>query len=564
MAPPPGIRIAAGVITARVTTAGVTTAGGLATRAAAAGNGDGDERPVPLLFLISDTGGGHRSAAVAVRQALDRAYPGRFAVTLHDPLAGPDAAPLLRWVTRLYGPLTRRAPWLWGAAYYLTNSRTAVALLDATLLRLADKPVARAVTACRPAAIVSFHPLTGPAAVRAGRDRQTRTHDLAGLHNVTAGSDRPGAADHAGGPGVAAACPAGALPVVTIVTDLGAAHAAWRHVAADLTIVPPGQAVHGRDRQAERGGRPPGGRSPAGHGGRVVRAGPPAGREFWAGPATAAERMTLRRELGLSQDRLLVVLAGGGEGCGGIGRRAAALLRGLAEVQVVAVCGRNDRLRRRLQRRAARADGRLVVTGYTRRLPDLMRCADLVVTKAGPGTITEATCCGAPLLLTAQLPGQERGNASLVVGSRAGRRVPGVRALVAEVARLQADRTALASLSAASARLGRPGDTHGIAALIAALADRGPVTGAGLATSAGSATPAGATARVRPVTGAGLATSAGSATPAGATRAGATTEAGPADAGGGDPAAVAGDVPDGRTAGERAALAGSGTGRRRG
>ena len=49
----------------------------------------GGRTPIPLLFLISDTGGGHRNAARAVGQALDRMYPGRFAPVLCDPLAGP-------------------------------------------------------------------------------------------------------------------------------------------------------------------------------------------------------------------------------------------------------------------------------------------------------------------------------------------------------------------------------------------------------------------------------------------------------------------------------------------
>lgn len=55
--------------------------------------------PVPLLFLIADTGGGHRSSAEAVGQALRRAYPGRFAPVLCDPLGGPRASRLLRLVT---------------------------------------------------------------------------------------------------------------------------------------------------------------------------------------------------------------------------------------------------------------------------------------------------------------------------------------------------------------------------------------------------------------------------------------------------------------------------------
>src|SRR5580693_2152980 len=100
------------------------------------------ECAVPLLFLIADTGGGHRTAARAVGESLERAYPGRFAPVLCDPLGGPGSARLLRWVTGLYGPVVRRAPWLWGAAYHLCDSRPAAALLARTLLRLAHGPAA--------------------------------------------------------------------------------------------------------------------------------------------------------------------------------------------------------------------------------------------------------------------------------------------------------------------------------------------------------------------------------------------------------------------------------------
>ena len=48
---------------------------------------------LPLLFLVADTGGGHRNAARAVGQALDRMYPGRFAPVLCDPLGGPVLLP---------------------------------------------------------------------------------------------------------------------------------------------------------------------------------------------------------------------------------------------------------------------------------------------------------------------------------------------------------------------------------------------------------------------------------------------------------------------------------------
>jgi hypothetical protein len=168
---------------------------------------------VPLLFLVANTGGGHRNAALAVGQALDRMYPGRFAPVLCDPLSGPGSARLLRFVAGLYGPVTRLAPWLWGAAYHSCDSRLAMGLLRRALLRLADRPPAGSARACRPAAVVSFHPLTGPAAVSA-RDR--------------------------GAPGA---------PVMTVVTDLARTHTAWRYPEVDLIIGRPGagvgEVVHG-------------------------------------------------------------------------------------------------------------------------------------------------------------------------------------------------------------------------------------------------------------------------------------------------------------------------------
>jgi 1,2-diacylglycerol 3-beta-galactosyltransferase len=417
----------------------------------------GGATPMPLLFLISDTGGGHRNAARAVGQALDRMYPGRFAPVLCDPLGGPGSARLLRWVTGLYGPAIRLTPWLWGAAYYVSNSGPAVGLLRRTLLRLADRPAAEAARAHRPAAIVSFHPLTGTAAV-AARERSA-----------------PG------------------IPVVTVVTDLARTHAAWRYADVDLIIAPPAAGRdRGRPRHRAGGGAsaPGGGAGAPGDGAGApgdaavtprdgwAPAGLPVTREFWGGPLRPDERAVLRRSLGLSENEFLVLLTGGGEGSGGLARRAAAILRWFADVDVVAVCGRNTGLRRRLDRLAARSRGRLTVTGFAGNMADLLRCCDLVVTKAGPGTIAEAACCGAPMLLTSHVPGQETGNTELVAQAAAGRGLRGVRRLVAEIGRLREDQGALDAMHAASARMSKPGAAADIAALIADLVQVEPTSAA--------------------------------------------------------------------------------------
>lgn len=139
-------------------------------------------------------------------------------------------------------------------------------------------------------------------------------------------------------------------------------------------------------------------------------------------------------------------------------------------MDVAVVSGRNQRLRRQLTRLAERAEGRLTVHGFVDNMADWLRCADIVVGKAGPGTIAEATCCAAPLVLTSYLPGQEEGNVEFVVRSGAGSYAPRPRDLAAEIGRLRDDPVALAAMRAASARTGRPRAAADIAGLLAEVA----------------------------------------------------------------------------------------------
>jgi 1,2-diacylglycerol 3-beta-galactosyltransferase len=365
-----------------------------------------------VLFLVADTGGGHRGAARAIAEALQREHPGRFAPTLLDPLGGPGSPRILRRVTGLYGPVVRHAPALWGLAYRATDSRPATALLHRTLLRAADRPVRDAARRLRPAVIVSCHPLTTEAAVRASRGMR--------------------------------------VPVVTVVTDLAAVHAAWPHYFSERIVVASSAARLGCARRGVGADR-------------CAELGLPVSAAF--GSASAA----LGKRSSRPDGPFRVVVTGGGEGAGGIARRVSALVRRFDDIEVVALCGRNRRARAELETLAAGSAGRLTVCGLLDGIADWLRSADVVVTKAGPGTIAEAACCGAAILLSSRLPGQEDGNAELVAAAGAGRYVPRVSDLLREVSRLRADPAALAAMRAASARLARPRAAADIAALIAGI-----------------------------------------------------------------------------------------------
>src|SRR3990170_8556422 len=73
------------------------------------------------VFLFSDTGGGHRSAAEAVAQAVARRHGGRIEVLLVDALRSYAPTPFNR-LPGLY-PRMVRTPRMWGMSFRVSNGR---------------------------------------------------------------------------------------------------------------------------------------------------------------------------------------------------------------------------------------------------------------------------------------------------------------------------------------------------------------------------------------------------------------------------------------------------------
>jgi len=87
-------------------------------------------------------------------------------------------------------------------------------------------------------------------------------------------------------------------------------------------------------------------------------------------------------------------------------------------VALAIITGRNKVLRGHLERRRWGLPVRIY--GFVNEMPAMMRAADILVTKAGPGTISEAFIAGLPMVLYSKMPGQEDGNVSFVVDTGAG------------------------------------------------------------------------------------------------------------------------------------------------
>ncbi|GJM82035.1 hypothetical protein HMSSN139_45310 [Paenibacillus sp. HMSSN-139] len=109
-----------------------------------------------------------------------------------------------------------------------------------------------------------------------------------------------------------------------------------------------------------------------------------------------------------------------------------AKLLALPDVRVDIVCGGNDKLRRRLERRFAGHE-RLRLFGYVEAIHDRMREAACIVTKAGGITLSEAIQIRTPIVVYKPFSGQERENARYLERKGAAAVVSSPRALAEQV-----------------------------------------------------------------------------------------------------------------------------------
>ncbi len=123
------------------------------------------------------------------------------------------------------------------------------------------------------------------------------------------------------------------------------------------------------------------------------------------------DREAERRALGLENGRPVGVVLFGGHGSNVMARIA----ERLPETPLILLCGHNQALAETLRAQPPAA-ARRVVLGYTPDVARWMRLADFFIGKPGPGSLSEAVCCGLPVIVTrnAWTMPQERWNTEWV------------------------------------------------------------------------------------------------------------------------------------------------------
>jgi len=156
---------------------------------------------------------------------------------------------------------------------------------------------------------------------------------------------------------------------------------------------------------------------------------------------------------GLRDDLPVLLVLSGGFGLGPVRAIVEELGRLIRPAQLVVVCGRNEELRRELGVLDCRQPTR--VLGFVTNMHELMSTADLVITKPGGLTTSEALAMGRPIFVLNPIPGQEAANSDFLLEHGAAAKANRVEDLPFRIEKLLGT-VRLEDMARAARGLGRP------------------------------------------------------------------------------------------------------------
>lgn len=374
-----------------------------------------------VLFLFSDTGGGHRAAAEAIRDALLIRYENQVRVEMIDVFRSYTPFPF-KYMPEMYPWIINYSKTSWGLSYRLTNTKESARLLSRGMYVSIEKGLKRLYRDHPSDVVVCVHSILTQAAMSA----------------LARFEQRP--------------------PFMTVVTDLVSTHMFWYDNRVERCLVPTQPAL---ERGLKSGMRSE----------QMRVTGLPVHPRFAQG---LTDKASARRELGWHPDLPTILMVGGGEGMGPLFKTARAINDEHFACQLVIIAGRNKLLKERLE--AIEWNQPTKIYPFVTNMPMLMAAADILVTKAGPATISEACIAGLPLILNDAIPGQETGNVDYVVENGAGVFAPSIREVTDAIGEWLAEgRAGLERRSENARRLGRPEAVWTIADEVWQYAHKSPI-----------------------------------------------------------------------------------------
>jgi processive 1,2-diacylglycerol beta-glucosyltransferase len=321
-----------------------------------------------ILILYATAGIGHKKAALAVKAALDEIAPKDTEVTIADALDYTNA--FFKWsYLQAYLFMVNKLPTFWGIAYYLTDNYF-VNLLVCYLRRLNNWMnsfvLVKYLQASKPDVVISTHFFASEVIGELIKN--------GGLNSR----------------------------LITVVTDYRL-HSWWLAPRTDTYVVAGNDA---RDDLIRWKVDP-----------SIIKVyGIPVEPAFTKGIDKAA----VAQKAGFVRDLFTILVIGGGFGVGPIEDIAKAVGRLSKKAQLAVICGHNEELVSKIEAlRPGMKNITLKVMGFVNNVHEYMGIADVLISKSGGITVSEALARELPMIVIAPIIGQETRNCGFIVKSGA-------------------------------------------------------------------------------------------------------------------------------------------------
>lgn len=313
-----------------------------------------------VLFLSVSMGAGHRNAAEAVKEQVEKRYANARTMIV-DTLSYVNPV-VDKLIVGGYLSTVKKTPQIYGKLYSMSESSDNICDFTNTLNRLMSFRIKKLVEQFKPSVIVCTHPFP-----------------MQMLSNLKTSEKID-------------------IPVVAIITDY-ITHSFWYYPNIDAYIV---AHEYMKQQMISKGIRPE----------RIHTYGIPVSSSF----LLRKNRQVLLKEFRL-KNILTVMIMGGSLGYGEMEDTFLSLLNCRTDLQVIAITGKNEKLRQELEKHSQNCDKTVKVIGFTNRVADFMDISDCIITKPGGMTISEALVKELPIFIISPIPGQEERNAHFLINN---------------------------------------------------------------------------------------------------------------------------------------------------
>lgn len=362
-----------------------------------------------LLILYVSVGTGHMKAAEALKESIEKQFNG-WTVNVFDTLKYIN--PIVdKIVVNSYLGALKRYPKLYSKLYTASGTGTSIYDISKAFNRLLSYRLKKLIDEYQPSAIVCTHPFPMQMLSSLKDKKQLST------------------------------------PVIAILTDY-VVHSLWLDTGIDAFV------VANDVMKAE-----------------MISLGIPSNIIFPYGiPVSPKFQTKVNKEILLKEldldDKFTVLVMGGGMGLGNIESTIGSLFKCDIDMQIIAVTGTNKKLKYHLEHYAQDSNKKIRILSYTDRINELMDISDLLITKPGGMTVSEALVKGLPIFIISPIPGQEEGNASFLIRNGVASRVDSSSQLIEVLSRVANDPITLNTMRESSKYLGKPDSSYDIAALL--------------------------------------------------------------------------------------------------